>query len=44
MIKAPEKIPAEPIPAMALPTIRVTELGATPQIKLPISKIAMAIR
>lgn len=44
MIKAPEKIPADPNPAIALPTIKVVELGATPQIKEPNSKIPMAMR
>ena len=37
----PEKIPAEPAPAMALPTMNTVELGAAPQIAEPISKIAM---
>lgn len=44
MIKAPEKIPALPIPATALPQIRAIEFGATPQIRLPSSKMKMAIR
>lgn len=41
---APEKIPAAPTPAIARPMIKVVEFGATPQIKLPSSKIANAIR
>lgn len=45
MIKiAPEKIPAAPIPATARPMIRVVELGATPQINEPTSKINRAMR
>ncbi len=44
MINAPEKIPAEPRPAIARPRIKAIELGAAPQIRLPSSKIPMAIR
>lgn len=45
MIKyAPEKIPADPRPAMARPTMRATLFGATPQMRDPTSKIATAIR
>lgn len=44
MISAPEKIPAEPMPAMARPMIRVVEVLATPQISEPSSKMKMAIR
>ena len=44
MIKAPEKIPADPNPAIALPTIKAVELGATPQIKEPNSKMPIATR
>jgi hypothetical protein len=44
MIKAPEKIPAEPRPAMARPIIRAIEFGAVAHSKLPSSKIAMATR
>jgi hypothetical protein len=44
MMRAPEKIPAEPIPATARPMIRVKLLFATPQIKLPNSNNPMAIR
>jgi hypothetical protein len=39
--KLPVKIPALPKPARALPTIKVTEFGAMPQIKLPLSNMAM---
>ena len=41
MTKPPEKIPAVPAPAMALPTMKTVELGAAPQIAEPISKIAI---
>jgi hypothetical protein len=44
IINAPEKIPALPIPAMARPIIKAMELGAIPQIRLPNSKIAIAMR
>jgi hypothetical protein len=45
MIKiAPEKIPAAPTPATARPMMRAVELGATPQIKEPTSKINRATR
>jgi hypothetical protein len=45
MIKmAPEKIPAAPTPATARPMMSAVELGATPQIKEPISKMNRAIR
>lgn len=44
MRMAPEKIPAEPRPAMALPTIRASEVGAMPQMKEPSSKMKRAIR
>jgi hypothetical protein len=44
MIRAPEKIPALPTPATALPMIKAMEFGATPQIKLPSSKMPIAIR
>lgn len=44
MIKAPEKIPALPMPAIALPIINVIEFGAAPQIALPISKMKMAVK
>jgi hypothetical protein len=39
MMKLPAKIPAEPIPAIALPTIKAVELGDTPQMRDPSSKI-----
>jgi hypothetical protein len=42
--KAPENKPAAPIPATALPIIKVMEFWATPQIRLPSSKIPMALR
>lgn len=42
MINAPEKIPAPPIPAMARPTMRATELGLAPQMAEPTSKINTA--
>lgn len=44
IIRAPEKIPAEPMPATARPIIRAVELGAAPQIADPISKMVMAIK
>ena len=44
MTRAPEKIPAEPTPAMARPTIRAAELGAAPQTAEPTSKIPMEVR
>ncbi len=44
MVYAPEAIPAPPRPATALPTMRVVELFATAQIKLPSSKKKMLIR
>lgn len=34
----PEKIPAEAAPAIALPTMKMMELGAAPQMAEPISK------
>ncbi len=37
---APEKTPAAPTPATALPMIRALELGATPQTRDPSSNIA----
>jgi hypothetical protein len=44
IIRAPEKIPALPTPATALPMIRAMEFGATPQMRLPSSKMAMVVR
>ena len=38
MTIAPEKMPLDPAPAMARPTMNTIELGAAPQIALPISK------
>lgn len=43
-VNDPVFTPAAPSPAMARPTIRATEEGATAQIKLPTSKIKMDIR
>jgi len=40
--KLPVKIPAQPRPAIALPTIRVIEVGATPHSSDPSSKRNMA--
>ena len=44
MINAPAKMPAEPTPAIARPTIRALDVGAAPQIADPSSKRKMAIR
>ena len=44
MMRAPENIPAAPRPATARPTIKAVELGETPQMRDPISKIAMPVR
>ena len=44
MVRAPENIPADPKPAIARPIIKVTELGAIPQTREPISNIAIADR
>lgn len=44
IIMAPEKIPAEPRPAMARPTIKTGELGAAPQMALPASKMTTDVR
>jgi hypothetical protein len=44
MRMAPEKIPAAPTPATALPMMSAVELGATPQIREPTSKMKSAIR
>lgn len=40
----PEKRPAVPMPAMARPTMKATEVGATAHSKLPTSKMKMAVR
>ena len=42
MSTAPLKIPAEPIPATARPIIRAVEVGATPQMREPSSKMKSA--
>jgi hypothetical protein len=42
--RAPENKPPTPIPAMALPTMRTMLLGATAQIKEPISKTPIAAK
>lgn len=44
IIMAPEKMPAEPSPAIALPKMKMAEVGAAPQMALPTSKIKMEIR
>jgi len=44
MIKAPEAMPEPPRPATARPTIRALLVGASPQTRDPISKMAMAAR
>lgn len=44
MVYAPDAIPAPPSPAMARPTMSAVELGATPQIRDPSSKMKMAIK
>lgn len=44
MTKAPEKMPATPIPAIARPTIKTELEGATPQIKDPISNMPTAVK
>lgn len=43
-IMAPVKMPAEPKPAMARPTMNVGEVGATPQMREPISKTMMLLK
>jgi len=42
-MKLPEKIPAEPTPAIARPTMRLAEEGAAPHNALPASKINNAV-
>ncbi len=44
MTRAPEKIPADPTPATALPMMSATEVGAAPQTTEPISKMVMAVK
>lgn len=39
IIIAPEKMPADPTPAIARPKMKTAELGAAPQMVLPTSKI-----
>lgn len=41
---APENMPADPIPAIARPTMKALELGAPPQTADPTSKIRIAIK
>ena len=41
---APLKIPAEPMPAIARPMMSAVELGATPQMREPTSKMNSAER
>lgn len=41
---APENMPADPIPAIARPTMKALEFGAPPQMADPTSKISIAIR
>lgn len=43
-LTTPEKIPAAPTPAMALPIMKTTELGAAPQIAEPISNSTTVAR
>ena len=42
--RAPVKIPADPSPATARPTMKAVEVGATPQTKEPSSKMNNATR
>jgi hypothetical protein len=42
--RAPERRPALPQPAIARPKISASELGAAPQMALPISKTRRAIK
>lgn len=44
IIIAPEKMPAEPKPAMARPAMKTGELGAAPQMALPTSKITTDVK
>jgi hypothetical protein len=44
IVYAPEAMPAPPAPAIARPTIKVVEFLATAHMRLPTSKIAMAVR
>jgi hypothetical protein len=42
-MRAPENIPEHPIPATALPIIKMLEFGDIPQINDPASKIATSV-
>jgi hypothetical protein len=44
IVYAPDPIPAPPRPVIPRPTMSAVELGATPQIKLPSSKMKRAKR
>jgi hypothetical protein len=44
MIIPPEKRPPEPMPAIARPIMRATEVGATPQIRDPSSNMKRALK
>lgn len=44
MMKLPEKIPAEPTPEIARPTIRAAELDEVAQMREPTSNIRMEHR
>lgn len=44
IVKVPEKMPAQPMPAIARPIINAADEGAAPQMADPISKIKMAAR
>ena len=44
IIIPPEKIPADPSPAMARPMMKAVELGAAPQMAEPASKMTMEKR
>ncbi len=41
IVKPPPRIPPPPLPAIARPMMRAVEVGATPQIREPISKMTM---
>jgi hypothetical protein len=43
-MKAPEPIPAPPMPVMARPTIKAFEVGAAAQTIDPISNIAASVK
>jgi hypothetical protein len=38
MIRVPERMPAPPNPQILLPTIKTIDVGATPEIRNPITK------